>query len=111
MLAGAGVGVVDVPPQMTARARRSQRSRHKSDPSDALLIARVAAREDDLPAPRPHGLAEDLRSLVFYRREQVRELNRQAKRLHADLAQTSPGYQHKIQPVSPCPPRSLKRWG
>ena len=90
------MGVVDVPPQMTARARRSQRSRHKSDPLDALLIARVAAREDDLPAPRPDGAAEDLRILVFYRREQAKELNRQVNRLHVDLAQISPGYQHKI---------------
>ncbi len=96
MLVAAGVEVVEVPPQMTARARRSQRSRHKSDPSDALLIARVGAREDDLPRPRPEGVIEDLRSLVLYRREQDKSLNREVNRLHADLAQISPGYQNKI---------------
>ena len=67
VLVAAGVEVVEVPPQMTARARNGQRSRHKSDPSDALLIARVGAREDDLPRPRPAGVIEDLRSLVLYR--------------------------------------------
>ena len=65
--AGAAVTVREVPPQMTARARRSQRSRHKSDPGDALLIARVGAREDDLGRPRPSGEFEDLRCLVSYR--------------------------------------------
>ena len=97
MLIGAGVEVVEVPPQMTARARRSQRSRHKSDPSDALQIARVGAREDDLGRPRPEGVIEDLRSLVLYRREQDVSLNREVNRLHADLAQISPGYQRKIR--------------
>lgn len=97
VLVAAGIKVVDVPPQMTARARRSQRSRHKSDPTDALLIARAAAREDDLPRPRPEGVIEDLPSLVLYRREQDNSLNREANRLHADLAQISPGYQTKIR--------------
>lgn len=96
VLLAAGVDVVDVPPQMTARARRGQRSRHKSDPSDALLVARVAAREDDLPRPRPHGVVEDLRVVVFYRREQVSLRNREANRLHADLAQLHCGCQHRI---------------
>ena len=97
VLAAAGVAVVEVPPQMTARARRGQRSRHKSDPSDALLIARVGAREDDLGRPRPEGVVEDLRGLVFYRREQAESLTRVANRLHADLTLLRPGYQQKTK--------------
>ena len=97
VLVAAGVEVVEVPPNMTARARRSQRSRHKSDPGDALLIARVAAREDDLPRPRPDGVVEDLRALVFYRREQAISLTREANRLHADLALIRPGYKQRIK--------------
>ena len=97
VLVVADLEVVDVPPQMTARARRGQRSRHKSDSSDALLIARVGAREDDLPRPRPEGVIEDLRSLVLYRHEQVLSLNREVNRLHADLNQIQPGYKQNIR--------------
>ena len=96
VLIAAGAEVVEVPPQMTARARRSQRSRHKSDPADALQIARIAAREDDLPQPRPDGEVEDLRTLVFYRREQAISLTREGNRLHADLALIRPGYKQQI---------------
>ena len=63
--------VVEVPPQMTAQTRKQQRNRSKSDQIDALAIARIAAREDDLPVPRPQDALEDLRALVFYRRELV----------------------------------------
>ena len=96
-LVDAGADVVEVPPQMTARARRRQRSRQKSDTSDALLIARVGAREDDLPRPRPGGTVEDLRCLVVYRREQVESLTQEANRLHAALTLLRPGYQHQIR--------------
>ena len=57
----------------------------------------MGAREDDLPSPRPDGVVEDLRSLVFYRREQAISLTREANRLHADLALIRPGYQQKIK--------------
>ena len=97
VLCEAGIEVVEVPPQMTARARRGQRSRHKSDPTDALLIARVGAREDDLGRPRPPGAVEDLRALVFYRREQVSSRTQEANRLHADLVLIRPGYQKRIK--------------
>lgn len=95
-LVDAGVDVVEVPPQLTARARRRQRSRHKSDGIDALLIARVGARDDDLPRPRPGGLSEDVRLLVAYRSEQVDSRNQEVNRLHADLTRIRPGYKREI---------------
>ncbi|MDE0170377.1 MAG: transposase [bacterium] len=42
-------------------------------------------------------MIEDLRNLVLYRREQDLSLNREVNRLHADLAQISPGYQQTIR--------------
>ena len=82
----AGIKVVEVPPQMTATERKRQRTPVKNDPTDALLIARVAAREEDLPMPRPDGVTEDLRLLVRYRRDLVETRTQQINRLHADLS-------------------------
>lgn len=63
-LLDAGVEVVEVPPQMTAAARKGQRSNTKNDKVDAILIGRIGLRDDDLPNPRPSGPIEDLRILV-----------------------------------------------
>src|SRR5215471_5779804 len=50
-LLAAGEAVVFVPPRLMAGARRGGRERGKSDPVDALAVARAALREDaDLPA-------------------------------------------------------------
>ena len=84
-LVRSGVEVVDVPPQMTATERKRQRTPVKNDHVDALLIARVAAREEDLPPPRPDGVTEDLRLLVGHRRDLVQARTREINRLHADL--------------------------
>jgi transposase len=45
--------LVRVPPKLTMPERRAGRTRGKSDPIDALAIARAALREPDLPRPRP----------------------------------------------------------
>ena len=63
----AGIPVVEVPPVLTMRERRRCRQPGKSDPADAVAIARITAREDDLPPVAPAGLAEDLKLLVDYR--------------------------------------------
>ncbi len=95
-LISVGCEVVEVPPQMTAQARKTQRNRSKSDRIDALAIARVAAREDDLGAPRPQDALEDLRALVFYRRELVESRTAEVNRLHADLTLLCPGYHNLL---------------
>ena len=63
-LIAAGVTVAEVPPQMTAAARRGRRTGTKSDRVDALEIARIAARDHDLPAPRFAGAPEGLACVV-----------------------------------------------
>jgi hypothetical protein len=51
-LLGAGEDLVRVPPKLTVPERRAGRMRGKSDPIDALAIARAALREPGLSRPR-----------------------------------------------------------
>jgi len=50
-----GEELVRVPPKLTLPERRAGRARGKSEPSDALAIARAALRGPDLARPRPRG--------------------------------------------------------
>jgi transposase len=72
-LSAAGEMVVRVPPKMMAGARRSARTRGKSDPIDGLAVARAGLREPDLPAARLDGPAREVKLLVDYRERLVRE--------------------------------------
>ena len=68
------VAVVEVPTLMTSRERRGQLGKGKTDPVDALAIARITAREQQLPPVRlTVGPAADLRALLDYREDLVRE--------------------------------------
>ena len=77
----AGEAVVRVPPKLMAGARRSTREPGKSDPIDALAIARVAVRESELSRPRPdEETYRDLRLLVDHRDDLVDERRRMQQR-------------------------------
>ena len=52
-LLAAGEELVRVPPKLMAPERRAGRARGKSDPIDALAVARAALREPRLSRPRP----------------------------------------------------------
>ena len=95
-LVQAGLVVVEVTPSLTVRERRRLRQRGKADPTDALAIARVVAREQDLPPVRRQDLTEDLRLLVDYREQLLGERTRIANRVHADLVALRPGYQRQL---------------
>ena len=99
-LIGAGVPVVEVPPQMTAAARRRRRTRTKTDPVDALEIARISARDDDLPPPRFVGACDDLAALVRYRRELVKSRTAALNRLHSTLEKIRCGYHNRTGPLT-----------
>jgi transposase len=88
----AGISVVEVPASLTSRERRRLRRAGKSDPADALAVARITARETDLPPVRAEGACADLKLLVDYREQLIGERTRIANRVHADLTACRPGY-------------------
>ena len=91
-LVAAGLTVREVPPQLTRRERARTRRLGKSDPDDALAIARVTAREADLPPVRLADRTLDLQLLVEAREDVVVEMTRVRNRLHTDLRSLLPGY-------------------
>lgn len=92
--------VVEVPTLMTSRERRAQ-LRGKTDPVDALAVARVTAREPNLPPVRlATGPASDLRALLDYREDLLHERTALVNRVHADLIGLRPGYQHQIRSLT-----------
>jgi hypothetical protein len=54
-LLAAGEQVVGVPPRLMAASRRGVRTPGKSDPIDALAVARAALREPELPVAHLDG--------------------------------------------------------
>jgi transposase len=84
--------VVRVPPKLMAGARRSARQSGKSDPIDALLVARAALREPDLPMAQLDGPSREIRLLVDYRESLVRDRTAAQNRLRWRLHELEPGY-------------------
>ena len=84
--------VVRVPPKLMAGVRRSARTIGKSDPIDALAVARAALREPDLPVAQLDGPSRDLRLLVDYRESLVKDRTAAQNRLRWRLHELAPGY-------------------
>ena len=97
-----GERVVRVPPKLMAGVRRSARTRGKSDPIDALAVARAALREPDLPVAQLDGPSRELRLLVDYREALVKDRTAAQNRLRWRLHELDPGYDP--------PPGSLNRY-
>jgi len=87
-----GEHVVRVPPKLMAGVRRSARTRGKSDPIDALAVARAALREPDLPTARLDGPSREVRLLVDYRESLVKDRTAAQNRLRWRLHELEPGY-------------------
>lgn len=70
-----GEVVVRVPPRLMAGARRGGRERGKSDPIDAVAVARAAIAEGPqrLPAARLDGIELEIRLLVDHRERLINQ--------------------------------------
>jgi transposase len=100
-LLGRGERIVRVPPKLMAHARDSARSFGKSDPIDALAVARAALREPGLPVARLDGPDREVRLLVDHREDLVQERTRMINRLRWHL--------HELDDDSGQAPRTLSR--
>jgi transposase len=101
-LLAAGEELVRVPPKLMAPERRAGRARGKSDPIDALAVARAAVREPGLSRPRPDEQPfRELKLLVDHRDDLVDERRRAQQRLRWHL--------HQLDPSFAVPPRHLDR--
>jgi transposase len=92
-LLAAGQRIVRVPPKLMANMRDAARTFGKSDPIDALAVARAALREPDLPAACLDGPEREVRLLVDHREDLVAERTRIISRLRWHLHELDRGWQ------------------
>ena len=101
-LVDAGERLVRVPPKLMAPQRRAGRVRGKSDPIDALAVARAALREPRLDHPREgEQRLRELKMLVDHRDDLVDERRRAQQRLRWHL--------HELDPQLAIPAGALDR--
>jgi transposase len=98
-LFGFGQKVVRVPPKLMAMVRKSARTRGKSDPIDALAVARAYLREPDLPVASHDDVSRELKLLVDRREVLVAQRTATINRLLWRV--------HELDPERAPKPRSL----
>jgi transposase len=91
--------VVRVPPKMMAEQRRVARTRGKSDPIDALAVARAALREPELPVASHDEVSRNLKLLVDRRDDLVKHRTATVNRLLWRV--------HELDPAMSPPARTL----
>jgi transposase len=91
--------VVRVAPKLMALTRKSARSRGKSDPIDALAVARAFLREPDLPIASHEEVSRELKLLVDRREDLVAQRTSTINRLLWRV--------HELDPERAPKPRSL----
>jgi transposase len=93
-LLAAGERVVRVPPRLMAGARHAVRALGKSDPIDALAVARAALREPNLPTAGHDQASWEVKLLVDHREHLVAERTRAINRLRWHLHRLDPDLEH-----------------
>lgn len=99
-LLAAGERIVRVPPKLMAHARDAARTYGKSDPIDAVAVARAALRHPELPAAQLDGPARELRVLVDHREDLVAERTRCINRLRWHLHELDPAWDPKARSLT-----------
>lgn len=94
-----GQKVVRVPPKLMAQTRASARTPGKSDPIDALAVARAFLREPDLPIASHDEISRELKLLVDRREVLVAQRTATINRLLWRV--------HELDPERAPKPRSL----
>jgi transposase len=97
----AGQHVVRVAPKLMAQTRASARTRGKSDPIDALAVARGYLREPDLPVACHDEVSRELKLLVDRREVLVAQRTATINRLRWRV--------HELDPEQAPQPASLDR--
>lgn len=94
-LVASGERVVRVPPRLMGQSRRGERARGKSDPIDALAIARAALREgpENLPPAQLNEPALQIKLLLDHREDIVSDRSEEQQRLRWHLHDLWPGYE------------------
>lgn len=100
-LLSVGEDLVRVPPKLTVPERRAGRTRGKSDPIDALAIARAAIREPNLSRPRAdERVYREIKLLVDHREDLVDQRRQTQQRLRWHLHQLDPTYAVPLRMLS-----------
>ena len=89
--------VVRVPPKLMAQTRASARTRGKSDPIDALAVARAVLREPDLPVAAHDETSRELKLLVDRREDLVGERTRMVNRFRWHLHELDPQLDRSVR--------------
>lgn len=94
-LVASGERVVRVPPKLMGQSRRGERTAGKSDPIDALAVARAALREgpETLPAAHLDEAALELKLLLDHREDLVRARSEDQQRLRWHLHDLWPEFE------------------
>jgi transposase len=97
-----GERVVRVPPRLMGESRKSVRSQGKSDPIDALAVARAALRERELPQAFLAAGEREVKLLLDHHDDLVQERTRIQNRLRWHL--------HDLDPRLEVPAGALDRY-
>jgi len=94
-LVASGERVVRVPPKLMGQSRRGERTAGKSDPIDALAVARAALREgpETLPAAHLDRDALELKLLLDHREDLIRARAEDQQRLRWHLHDLWPDFE------------------